>query len=126
MADLQCMYCGKAGLVRLSLHWVGVDWVKHWCTYFPRYVYTVHLLRACRFKPRCRLLCAGQASALSSKVSLLMIKYDLEHSGSGPGGMSVAEAIECAYHVWLPTALAVVINLNRKALGVLAVARSRC
>lgn len=39
-------------------------------------------------------LVAGQASALSSKVSLLMVKYDLEHSGSGPGGMSVAEAIE--------------------------------
>lgn len=26
-----------------------------------------------------------------------MIKYDLEHSGSGPGGMSVAEAIECVF-----------------------------
>lgn len=38
----------------------------------------------------------SQASALSSKVSLLMIKYDLEHSGSGKGGMSVPEAIECA------------------------------
>ena len=38
---------------------------------------------------------AGQASALSSKVSLLLIKYDLEHSGSGKGGMTVSEAIEC-------------------------------
>ena len=37
-----------------------------------------------------------QASALSSKVSLLMIKYDLEHSGSGKGSMSIPEAIECA------------------------------
>lgn len=53
-----------------------------------------------------------------------MIKYDLEHSGSGPGGMSVAEAIECAYHVYhvahctgCPEK-----KLNRKALGVLAVA----
>lgn len=40
---------------------------------------------------------ARQASALSSKVSLLLIKYDLEHSGSGKGGMTVSEAIECAY-----------------------------
>ena len=43
-----------------------------------------------------RLCLMWQASALSSKVSLLMIKYDLEHSGSGKGGMSVPEAIECA------------------------------
>lgn len=40
---------------------------------------------------------ARQASALSSKVSLLLIKYDLEHSGSGKGGMTVSEAIECAH-----------------------------
>ena len=44
-----------------------------------------------------------QASALSSKVSLLMIKYDLEHSGSGKGGMSVPEAIECAPRLCLLT-----------------------
>lgn len=30
-------------------------------------------------------------------MSLLLIKYDLEHSGSGKGGMTVSEAIECAH-----------------------------